>query len=263
MTTPPALPFPQYLQLLDRHERAALDALGALRPDATLPPDGADALGYARDHLATLEVWAWLLANPGSGWDAFDGGPPPARYEEVLAAIGRERDRLTRQLVDVGPDLALDYFGRPGTSYDVARLLAHEAISVAAAAGEARGTPPPPLHPDVASDCIDRALAHWSRSDAEVDWHPAPAHLVAADTGRSWWIRFSDGDELDPAIAPGSAASAAIVLTDDSAALLRWLEGYAGPSPRVEGDDTTLRMLRVALGHRVAPAPRRSWWRRG
>lgn len=261
MTTPGALPYTQYLDLLDRHGRAALEALGRLEPDATVPPHGDGALGYAREHLETLEVWAWLLAHPESDWRAYEGGTPPARYDDLLGATGRERDRLTRLLVDVGPDLELDYFGRPGTSHDVARLLAHEAIKVATAACEAGGAPAPPLHPDVGSDCVDRTLAHWSEPDADVDWHPEPAQLVAEDTGRSWWVRFSD-QEYAGDIALGSAGPAAVAVTGASESLLRWLEGYPDASPRVEGDDTALRMLRVALGHRIEPAPRRPWWRR-
>ncbi|WP_101523899.1 hypothetical protein [Nocardioides houyundeii] len=262
MTSTHPLPHAQYLQLLDLHGRAALDVLGALEPGASVPPNGAEALGYAREHLATLQVWAWLLAHPETDWRAYEGGPPPTAYGDVLASIDRQRDQLVRLLVDSGPDLELDYFGRPGTSHDVARLLAHEAISVACATNEARGTAAPPLHPDVASDCVDRALAHWSEPGADVVWHPAPAHLVAADTGRSWWVRFSEDREVG-AIAPGSPGPVALTLADDSDSLLRWLEGYRGTSPQIEGDTATLRALRVALGHRVEPAPSRRWWRRG
>lgn len=260
---PHAVPHSTYLELLDRYGRSALDALRGLPPDAAVPPHGTTAQVLVQEHLATLEIWAWLLVHPEHDWRAYETAPPRPRYDDALEAIGRERDRLTRLLVDLGPDLELDYFGRPGTSYDVARLLAHEAISVAFAAGEARGLPAPPLHPDVASDCVDRALAHWSEPDADVDWHPAPAHLAAADTGRSWWVRFSGARKgLGGAIAPGSAGPAALVVTDDAGPMLRWLEGYPGTSPRVEGDDAALRELRVALGHRLEPEPRRPWWRR-
>ena len=259
MTGPPLLPLSQYLDLLDRHGRAALDALSGLAPDARVPPHGPDALGYAREHLSTLEIWAWLLEHPESDWRAYAAGPMPTGYAEVLGAIGRVRDRLTRLLVEVGPDLPVDYFGSPGTSHDVARLLAHEAISVAVAAGEARGVPLPALHPEVATDYVDRILVHWSDPGADVHWYPAPAHLVAADWARSWWVRFSDGE----AIAPAVEGPASVTVSAPADHLLRWLEGHPASSVEVGGERAALRAFRRSLGHRVDPPPRRSWWRRG
>ncbi|WP_121254073.1 hypothetical protein [Nocardioides ferulae] len=258
MTSPHTLPLTQYLDLLDRHGRAALDALSGLQPDAKVPPHGTDALGHAQDHLSTLEIWAWLLEHPESDWRAFEAGPPPSGYAEVLGAIGRVRDRLTRLLVEVGPDLPVDYFGRPGTSHDVARLLAHEAICVAIAAGEARGVPVPALHPEVATDYVDRILVHWSDPGADVHWYPAPAQLLAADSGRSWWVRFSDGE----AIAPAEEGPASVTVSAAADDLLRWLEGHPVGSVEVAGERAALRAFRRSLGHRLEPAPRRPWWRR-
>src|SRR5690606_16634084 len=118
----------------------------------------------------------------------------------------------------------IDYFGRDGTTYDVARLLAHEAITVAAATSAASGRQAPPLHPAVATDCIDRALGHWAEPDAGVDWHHAPAHLAALDTGRSWWIRFGGApDGIRTAIAPSVEAPPAVTVTAPAGELLHWL----------------------------------------
>lgn len=262
MPAPDLLPFAQYLDLFDRHERAAVEALGRVGPDATVGVDGSDAVNHAREHLATLEVWAWLLEHPESGWQAYPGGPLRPDLADVLNAIAEARDRLTRLLVDAGPELALDYFGRPGTSLDVARLLAHEAIDVAYAAQRAGGVPTDPLHPDVAADCVGRALEHWARPDADIDWSPEPAHLIATDTGRSWWVRFGDHRDGYGDIAPGASGLASLEVRGTADALLRWLQGYPVTSLEVEGGEPAFRKLRVALGHRVEPPRRRGWWRR-
>lgn len=265
MSQSDVLPYSQYADLLDLHGRSAVSAFRVLRPDSTVPPHGSSADVVAREHLGTLEIWAWMLAHPGADWRTREAPAVPASYEDVVTAVAHELDRLEQLLQEVEVERPIDYFGREGTTYDVARLLAHEAISVAVASSRASGRQPPPLHPEVASDCIDRALAHWSEPQAEVDWSPAPAQLVATDTGRSWWVRF--GGSLDgsvSAIARGEAEPSALTVTDSSHALLLWLEGYPDTTPHVDGADTgTYRLLRAALGHSPEPAPRRRWWRRG
>ncbi len=259
------LPHTQYLDLLDRHGRSSVEALGRLLPEERVGPFDQEALAYAQEHLGTLAVWAWLLRHPQLDWRSYEGQAPPVVMADVLVELGRVRDELTRLLVDVGPDVQLDYFGRPGTSHEVARLLAHEVIDVDLAASRAAGLAEPGLHPDVASDCVDRALAHWARPDSDVLWQPAPARLVSSDTGREWWVRFGTdrGGDLGD-IAPGSPARPVLTVTDSSVGLLRWLHGSAGPDVVVQGEAAAARAFRVALGHRLEPEPRRrSWWRRG
>ncbi|WP_181312941.1 hypothetical protein [Nocardioides campestrisoli] len=264
MTPTALLPHTQYLDLLDRHGRAGVEALGRLLPEERVGPLKEEALTYAQEHLGTLAVWEWLLRHPESDWRAYEGQTPPVVLEDVLAEISRVRDELTRLLVDVGPDVELDYFGRPGTSHEVARLLAHEAINVALAASEVSSLEPPALHPDVAADCVDRALAHWAEPGADVLWQPAPAHLVASDTDSSWWVRFgTDREGVLGDIALGSPGRPVLTVTDSAAGLLRWLHDYPGSGAVVEGEAAAERAFKVALGHRVEPEPRRrSWWRR-
>lgn len=263
MTSAPTLQYARHLDLLDRYGRATSYALGELDPGVPVRPHGTPARAFAADHLATLAVWRWLVEHPESDWRAYDAPDPLVDHVGVLAAIEQERSRLLRLLVDVGPGLSLDFFGRSGTAADVARLLAHEVISAGRALGEALGTPMDPLPPEVAVDGIDRALAHWGDPEATVSWHPTPAQLVARDTGTTWWLRFGADDDGTGAIAPGEPGTAAVLVSADADSLHRWLEDHPAVGIGVAGDTSAVRRLRAALGHRLAPARKRSWWRRG
>ena len=136
--------------------------------------------------------------------------------------------------------------------------LYHRDLAGALRAAVARGAVAPSLPPEVAADGVDRALAHWSDADADVHWYPAPAQLVAADTGHSWWVRFSDGE----AIMQAAPDAASVTVTAAADQLLRWLEGHPSGTIQVDGDHAALAAFRASLGHLVEPAPRRSWWRR-
>ena len=116
-----------------------------------------------------------------------------------MAAIGSELTRLEEGLLAAGPDTPIDFFGEPGTTGQVARLLAHEAIGVAHAASLAAGRATPDLSPAVATDGVDRALAHWAEPDAHVAWRPDPVVLRATDTAQSWYLECGSSGRGDHA----------------------------------------------------------------
>lgn len=258
--------FAEHLDLLDLHGRAAVASLGQLGPHDTLPPQGVLAHPATREHWATLEIWAWSLEHPGQHWSDRTEPAPPPDHAALVAAISRELTRLEEMLLAAGPDRAIDFFGRPGTTADVARLLAHEAIAVAHAASLAAGRATPDLSPAVAADGVDRALAHWSEPDAHVMWRPDPIVLRATDTAQVWYLECGSGSRGERAAfrPTGTRAPGAIVATD-SATLLWWIHGYptAESLLEVSGSDAQLfPLLMQGLGHDVAPPPRRrSWWR--
>jgi len=261
-----AITFTEHLDLLDLHGRAAVASLGQLGPTDTLPPQGVSAHPATREHWATLEIWAWSLEHPGLHWSGRPEPTPPPDHAALVAAIGSELTRLEEGLLAAGPDTSIDFFGTPGTTGQVARLLAHEAISVAHAASLAAGRVTPDLSPAVATDGVDRALAHWAEPDAHVVWRPDPVVLRATDTAQSWYLECGTSNRGDHAAfrPTGTRAPGAIVSTD-AATLLWWMHGYPTAESLLEvssTDDLLLRALRQGLGHDVDPAPRRrGWWR--
>ena len=194
-----AITFAEHLDLLDLHGRAAVASLGQLGPTDTLPPRGVAAHPATREHWATLEIWAWSLAHPGQHWSGRPEPTPPPDHAALVAAIGSELTRLEEALLAAGPDTPIDFFGEPGTTGQVARLLAHEAIGVAHAASLAAGRATPDLSPAVATDGVDRALAHWAEPDARVAWRPDPVVLRATDTARSWYLECGSSGRGDHA----------------------------------------------------------------
>lgn len=261
-----ALAFSRYLDLLDLHGRAAVSALSRLDPAHQLRPDHLPVDEVVTEHWRTLEIWAWILANPGGNWQEHDAVPPAMSYEGRLRVVTEELDRLEALLTSVGEDLPVDYFGKPGTAHDVARLLAHEVISLAARASRAAEREAPPLSPDEAADCIDRALHHWSEPEAAVQCEAQSALLATSDTGDAWQVRF--GRSVDGAdgswalLASSPPSSPAVTVAAPAAELRAWLEGLDAVV-EVQGATPLIRSLQVALGHDVAPEPRRPWWRRG
>ena len=175
--------FAEHLDLLDLHGRAGAASLGQLDATDTLPPHGTTAEAASLEHWATLEIWAWSLAHPGQHWGGRAEPAAPDGHAATVAAIGAELTRLEDLLRAAGPGVPTDFFGRPGTSGDVARLLAHEAIAVAHAASTAAGRSVPGLSPAVAADGVARALEHWAEPDAHVAWAPRPALLRATGVG--------------------------------------------------------------------------------
>ena len=194
-----AITFAEHLDLLDLHGRAAVASLGQLGPTDTLPPQGVPAHPATREHWATLEIWAWSLEHPGQHWSGRPEPTPPPDHAALVAAIGSELTRLEEGLLAAGPDTAIDFFGTPGTTGQVARLLAHEAIGVAHAASLAAGRATPDLSPAVATDGVDRALAHWAEPDAHVGWRPDPVVLRATDTAQSWYLECGTSGRGDHA----------------------------------------------------------------
>lgn len=261
--------FAEHLDLLDLHGRAAVASLAQLGPTDTLPPRAVPAHQATREHWATLEIWAWSLEHPGQHWRERAEPESPADHSALVAAVSAELTRLEDLLLAAGPDQPIDYFGRPGTTAEVARLLAHEAIGVAHAASLAAGRATPALHPAAAADGIDRALDHWAEPDADVGWQPRPALIRAtdlgpSDTGRSWTVSFGQDRRGETgAVRAGTGDESSVVVEGPATALLWWLHDHqVGDDVTVSGDPDAVRTLRLALDHELAPAPRRkAWWR--
>lgn len=256
--------FAEHLDLLDLHGRAAVASLAQLDPTDTLPPHAVPAHAATREHWATLEVWAWSLEHPGQHWSERPEPVVPLDHPDLVAAVATELTRLEDLLLAAGPDTPIDYFGRPGTTAEVARLLAHEAIAVAHAASLAAGRTTPTLHPAAAADGIDRALDHWAEPDAAVEWQPRPALLRAtdagaSDAGRTWAVSFGqDRRGATGAIRAGVGDDPSVVVAGPATAVLWWLHDHeVGDDVAVSGDPDVVRTLRLALDHQVAPAPRR------
>lgn len=252
-----------YVDLIDLHGHVAHSALSAVSSDAPLPPHDDNAFDVAVEHWATLEIWHWILTHPDADWQARPTPEAPATYAVAVAGILTEVTALERVLLDLGPDVPLDYFGQPGSSLDVARLLAHEAVTVARRASLAAGRQAPALRPEVAADMVDRALAHWADPEDAVAWRDSPAQLTAPDATRSWWLRYGIAPrEQVGSIAPAEPGTPSVSVSAPAATLLSWLEGHDDPVT-ITGDARDVTDLRSALGHEVAPPPRRRWWRRG
>ena len=224
-----AITFAKRLDLLDLHGRVAVASLGQLGPTDTLPPRGVAAHPATREHWATLEIWAWSLGAIRGSTGA--GRPDAASPARPRSAGGGDRlpSSPDSRKGCWPPDRTrpIDFSGPPGTTGQVARLLAHEAIGVAHAASLAAGRVTPDLSPAVATDGVDRALAHWAEPDAHVGWRPDPVVLRATDTAQAWYLECrSSGRGDHAAFRPtGTRAPGAIVSTD-AATLLWWMHGY-------------------------------------
>ena len=252
--------FSEHLDLLDMHGRAAVASLGQLSPDGTVPPRGESVRHAAADHWGTLEIWAWLLENPTGHWSRRAAPKAPADHPTLVAGIAVELGRLETSLLRTGPNTGVDYFGRPGTTAEVARMLAHEAIAVAHAASLAADRSTPTLHPATASDGIDQSLGHWASSDLDAEWRPEALAVRTTDTDSVWHLSLGEATDR-----PGGAfrlivpTSPAAVVEGSSENVLWWLHGHASPEGAVtlSGDPETTRCLRTVLLHPVEEKPRR------
>lgn len=250
-----ALSFTEHLDLLELHGRSAVQNLGKLSPKANVPPIPLSARATAEDHWSTLEVWAWLLENPSSSWTDHPAQESSQEYPQLVAAIRTELDRLARSLPRCGPDTAIEYFDRPGTVAEVARLLAHKAMEAAHSTGLAAGTTTLSVSPMAASDGIDQALFHWSAEDSGGERKQKVVAIRCTDTGDEWHIALN-GDENFRLVGHGEAA---VVVEGGAQDVLWWLHGYATPEELVtlSGDPRTIRDLRVNLMLPELEAPKR------
>ncbi|KQZ68825.1 hypothetical protein [Nocardioides sp. Root151] len=255
--------FSEHLDLLDLHGRAGAASLGLLQPDDRLPPASTTVRQAVADHWATLEIWAWSLENPDDHWSRRDDVDAPSVHAELVAGIAAELGRLETALRAAGPDTTLDYFGRPGTTAEVARLLAHEAITVAHAASLTAGRATPPLTAEVAADGIDRALGHWAAPEAEVQWLPEIVEIRTSDTGEAWHVGLSWPENVMPAeMRLVSPEAPAVVVEGPAVDVHWWLHGHdlANEAVTVSGVPEVARVLGSALLHPVPEAPRRRRW---
>ena len=256
--------FPEHLDLLRMHGRAAGHSLGQLSEGDALPPRGESALSVASEHWGTLEVWAWSVENPGLHWSQRAEPESSADYPTLVRETAAVLDRLVISLLSAGPGASIDYFGRPGTVADVARMLAHEAIAVAHAASLAAGRAPMVLSQAVASDGIDQSLGHWASSESNGAWEPETVAVRTTDTHDVWHLSLGRGSSNSEGefrvVAPGVPAA---VVEGPANHVLWWLHGYTTPADavRLTGAPKRIRDLRSVLMHpEEEPLRRRRRW---
>ena len=200
--------FAEHLDLLDLHGRAGAASLGQLDATDTLPPHGTTAEAASLEHWATLEIWAWSLAHPGQHWGGRAEPAAPDGHAATVAAIGAELTRLEDLLRAAGPGVPMDFFGRPGTSGDVARLLAHEAIAVAHAASTAAGRSVPGCPPRSRPTA---SRGHWSTGPSRTRTWPGrpgrPCCGPPARDARGWWRAGRTGAAASPRCGPRTTAT--------------------------------------------------------
>lgn len=255
--------FSEHLDLLDLHGRAGVANLHSLTPDAAVPPGDATARQAAQEHWATLEIWSWSLAHPGEHWSEREDPATPADHPALVAAIAAEIGRLGAALREAGPDVSLDYFGRPGTTADVARLLAFEAVTMAHTTGLAAGRPALVLTPAVASDGVGQALAHWASTQPDIVWRSRPVAIRTTDTVAVWYLSLADVvDELAGDFRLASAESPAAVVEGSAQDVLWWLHGHLVPEVSVTGEDADVRAVKSVFLQPVEKArrPKRRWF---
>ena len=254
------LSFAEHLDLLEQHGRAAVHSLGQLTPDDQLPPTALSARATAEDHWSTLECWAWILENPSADFSEYPERKPPDEYLDLVAAIPTELDRLARSLSSSGPDAPIEYFDRPGTVAEVARLLAREAMVAAHSAGLAAGGTTLSLTPSAAVDAIDHALRDWESEDASLKGKENVVKILCTDTGDDWHLALKGEDSFRLV----RSAEAAVVVTGVAQELLWWLHGYAAPegSVTLSGDRGTIHDLwvKLLLAGDEPPKGRRWFW---
>ncbi|KGN31303.1 hypothetical protein N802_04235 [Knoellia sinensis KCTC 19936] len=255
------LPFLDHLDLLDRHGRSAVAALGRLRPKDRLPPRNEPVRDVASAHWATLEIWAWSLEHPHQHWSGRAEPTSPTDHEALLAGVTTQLDRLRESLPAAGPDRDIDYFGHPGNVAQVARLLAHEAVATAHAACVAAGREVPTLRVPVAVDAIDHVITHWASSTSGATWRPRPFAVRDTDTRQVHYIVASDGD--DPTdFRRASPQTPSAVVEGPAVDLLWWLHGYptAEGVVAVSGNEEDVRGLLTTFHHPVQKPHRKRRW---
>lgn len=256
------LSFAENLALLDLHGRAAVASLGQLNPDAELPPRADTVRDVAREHWATLEVWAWSLENPDGHWSERDAPAAPPAHADVVAGIETLVRRLSTSLVAVGPDTDIDYFGRPGNTADVARLVAYEAITVAHRTSQGSPGPTPTVSPAAARDGVEHVITHWSTSQPGIAWQPQTSAIRATDTGGEWHISLpQDTEDRIGDFRIASAQTPAATVQGPAVDVLWWLQGYPIPQDvvSVSGNEADVRALKQTFLQPV-PKPPRRWF---
>lgn len=257
--------FSEHIDLLDLHGRAGAASLGQLQPDQPVPPRGTVAREVLRDHWATLEIWAWSLENPTGHWSARAEPDAPVDHAGQVAGVVTQVERLEAVLLGSGPDVELDYFGQSGTAAQVARLVAHEAITVAHAASLAAERSAPALSPTVAADGLDQSLGHWESPEAPVKWQPVTMAVRATDIESAWHLELGQANSgATPEFRLVAAADPVVVVEGAAVDLLWWLHGHALPDElvRCSGPADVVAALRSALDHPVRrpPRKRRRWF---
>lgn len=257
--------FSEHVDLLDLHGRAGAASLGQLQPEAPVPPRGSASHDVLRDHWATLEIWAWSLENPTGHWSARAEPETPSDHAGLVAGVVAQVDRLETVLLGSGPELEIDYFGQSGTAAQVARLVAHEAITVAHAASVAADRSSPALSAAVSADGIDQSLGHWESPEAQVKWQPVTVAIRATDTEAAWHLELGQANSgAEPEFRLVTAADPAVVIEGAAADVLWWLHGHAVPTDRVavSGPADVVAAVRSALDHPVQrpPRKRRRWF---
>lgn len=254
------LSFPDYLNLVKVHGQKAVHNLGRLSPEAEVPPIPLSARATAEDHLGTLNSWAWSLENPSADSDESPKWQAPEEYSQLLVAIPTELDRIARSLAGSGPDAAIEYFDRPGTVAEVARLLAHEAIVAEHSTGLAAGVNTVSLTPWAAADGIDHALRHWEMDDADLKLKVNIVKILCTDTRDVWHLALK-GNECFRIV---GRADAAVVVKGVAQELLWWLHGHPTSKELVtlSGDRGTIHDLWVnlMLAGDEPPKGRRWFW---
>lgn len=256
------LSFSEHLQLLDLHGRSVVAGLGQLDHDDHVPPRDERVEQVAREHWATLEIWAWSLANPDGHWSEREDPAEPATYADLVAGIGTQVARLTTSLRAVGPDADIDYFGRPGTTAEVARLVAHEAITMAHKVALGAAGVVPAVSPAAGRDGIDHIITHWSTSETDIAWQPQTTAVRATDTGDEWQISLpQDGEQHLGVFRIASAQTPAAIAAGPAVDLMWWLQGHPIPEDvvSVSGNEADVRALKQTFLQPV-PTPPRRWF---
>lgn len=250
--------FPEYLALLELHGRNAVHNLGRLSPGAEVPPLPLSARATAEDHWSTLEYWVWSLENPSAHLDECPDSKAPEEYSHLVSAITTEHGQLARSLSSSGPNVSIEYFDRPGTVADVARLLAHQTIVVEHSTGLAAGVTTLSLTPSVAGDGIDHALRHWESEDASFKRKEKIVAIRCTDTKDTWHLALK-GEDSFRVVGP---ADAAVVVKGVAQELLWWLHGYARlkGSVTLSGDRSTIHDLWAHLMLAGDEPPKRRGW---
>lgn len=209
-----------------------------------------------------MEIWAWAVENPMAHWSQRAEPTAPAKYPSLVAGIAAEAKRVETALLFTGPEAEIDYFGRPGTTADVARLLAHEAVAAAHVVSLAAGLPVPKLTVAAARDGIDQALGQWESSAEESFLGPVAA-LGTTDIDDVWHLQLrsaADADEGEFRLVAPVTATATVEGPAES--LLWWLHGHGDSESRIQasGSAETVQGLGSALMHPEPEPPKRRRW---
>lgn len=252
--------FADHVDLLDLHGRHVIVALNQLSLDDLMPPRDETVRDLVKEHWATLEIWAWSLEHPDEHWSEREEPVAPTTHAALVADVWTQIHRLSTSLRAAGPGVDVDYFGRPGTTADVARLLAHESITMAHRVSLASGRPAPTLSPDVARDGIDHIITHWADPKTDTAWQPQTLAIRSTDPSDEWQISVPEGASHDEGhFRIASPQTSAAMVQGPAVDLLWWLQGYPVPADVVSlsGNEADVRALNQTFLHPVSKPPRR------